>query len=219
MITNKSMSDQHVMCNYQKGESQGVELLKQLKTFAPSEEVAAEIAEQIEHEKRHDQLFAERLKDLDIDCRGMNDSLVGVYDLAQECVDAKDWVSSITIQAVIEELAMSTFSEHFGEQDPETQEILKGIIAEEVLHLEFGMRELTKITQAENADENRAKMRAIHLKVIQLLKDSFSDTSYSKTEHKILLKTAIKAYKNHKARLATIGVELPKINEALFAAA
>jgi 1,2-phenylacetyl-CoA epoxidase catalytic subunit len=195
---------QEVLCQYQKGEEKGVGLLRALKTFAPSEDVAREIDLQITDELKHDYLFAGRLRDLDIDCEGLKGSLNSVYDLAQECVDKKDWVSAITIQTVIEELAMATFNHHLPELDEDSQRILRLVIQDEGRHLEFGLRELQKV-----AAGNEEKIRAIHMRVAEIFKSSFKDNDYSADEHKVLQETVMRAYKLHKKRLSGIGVKLP----------
>lgn len=206
------MQDDDVLCNYQKGEERGVTLLRQLKTFAP-EEVTEEIAAQIIDELKHDRLFSGRLKDLDIDCFGMNHSLEAVYDLAQACVDRKDWAESITIQAVIEELAMATFTDHLQKLDSETQEVLREIIHDEARHLAFGIRELSKIARG-----NEAKIRSIHLRVLEIVMTMLKDKRFTKEQIGRMRRTAVKAYKMHKARLSRIGVEIPqvKLKEVLF---
>ncbi len=195
-----------ILCQYQKGEERGVGLLKALKTFAPNEETVREIDLQITDELKHDYLFAGRLRDLDIDCEGLKGSLNSIYDLAQKCVDEKDWVASIAIQTVIEELAMATFNHHLPELDEDSQRILRLVIQDEGRHLEFGMRELSRVIEG-----NEEKVRAIHLEVAEIFKASFKDNDYSAKEHKILQETVKKAYKLHKKRLATIGVKLPSM--------
>ncbi|MDP3975733.1 MAG: ferritin-like domain-containing protein [bacterium] len=193
---------QHILCEYQQAEEKGVGLLRQLKTFAPTEEVAEEIAEQVEDELRHTRLFAERLKDLDIDCETLMEALAGIYDLAQECVDKKDWVRSIAIQTVIEELAMATFTNQLGKQDEETESVLREIIVDEQRHLEFGMRELNKVRQG-----NEEQIRDIHLKVGKIFILAFAENRLPQS----IRNTAKKAHKMHQQRLRKIGVEVPGI--------
>ena len=209
-LNHYSMQDDEVLCNYQKGEERGVTLLRQLKTFAP-EEVTEEIAAQIIDELKHDRLFSGRLKDLDIDCFGMNHSLEAVYDLAQECVDRKDWIQSITIQTVIEELAMATFTDHLQELDPATQEVLREIIHDEARHLAFGVRELSKIAKG-----NEAKIKQIHLRVLEIFIATLKDKRFTKDQIGRMNKTVVKAYTMHKTRLSRIGIKIPTVKEALF---
>lgn len=202
-----------ILCNYQKGEERGVGLLRSLQNFAPNSQVAAEIGDQIIDEMKHDRLFSTRLKDLDIDCLGMNNSLEAVYDLADDCVARKDWVESITIQTIIEELAMATFTEHLRELDEKTQVVLNEIIQDEARHLQFGIRELKKIADDEKySTENREKIHAMHQKVLTIFRSTFKDNSYTPEEHAQLIKTVTKAYKMHRQRLAVIGIEIPKID-------
>lgn len=203
------MAEEDILCNYQKGEEKGVGLLVQLNTFAPSE-VRQEITEQIVDERKHDRLFSGRLKDLDIDCFGMNHSLEAVYDLAQECVDQKDWVSSITIQTVIEELAMATFTDRVLTLDADTQVVLREIIHDEARHLQFGLREMEKF-----AEGNEEKIRAIHMRVLKIFLATFNDPKHSKEDLKRLTKVVKKAYRMHKVRLGRIGVELPDIKKVV----
>lgn len=198
------MTKAHVLCQYQQGEDRGVGLLKELYTFAPNNEVAAEIAIQIEDEIKHARLFAERLQHLDIDCEGLKRSLESLYELAQECVNSKDWVASITIQTVIEELAMATFTEHLPEQDEDTQAVMREIIEDESRHLAFGIREMAKI-KAGNED----KINDLHGKIVKLVMRAVTDKSYSLAERGVLVKTMLKAYKMHVARLNELGLELP----------
>lgn len=202
------MKKENVLCNYQKGEERGVWLLIQLKTFAPVD-VRKEIAAQIDDERKHDRLFSSRLKDLDIDCFGMNNSLEAVYDLAQECVNRKEWVESITIQAVIEELAMATFTEKVRELDPKTREVLLEIIHDEARHLAFGLREMAKFAKG-----NEEKIRRIHLKVLDIFLAVFKDSRYTLQELGRLTKTVTSAYRMHKARLSKIGLKIPTVNNA-----
>lgn len=201
------MPKAHVLCQYQQGEDRGVDLLKQLHDFAPNEETAAEIAVQIEDEIKHARLFAGRLSALDIDCEGLKKSLESLYELAQECVDKQDWVASITIQTVIEELAMATFTEHLPEQDEDTQMVMREIIEDESRHLAFGMREMAKIK-----DGNEEKINALHEKIVKLVMHAVTDSSYSVAERGVLVKTMLKAYKMHSARLKELGLDLPTVS-------
>lgn len=200
------MTQAHVLCQYQQGEDRGVDLLRQLYSFAPNQDVAEEINLQIEDEIKHARLFAERLQDLDIDCEGLKKSLVSLYDLAQQCVDKKDWVESITVQTVIEELAMATFTEHLAEQDEGTQIVMREIIEDESRHLAFGLREMAKFKAG-----NEEKINALHKRVVQIVTQAVKDSSYSIQERKILVSTMLKAHKMHDARLKELGLSLPAI--------
>lgn len=200
------MPQAHVLCQYQQGEDRGVDLLKQLHAFAPNAEVAEEINLQIEDEIKHARLFAERLQHLDIDCEGLKKSLESLYDLAQQCVDRKDWVESITVQTVIEELAMATFTEHLNEQDEDTQVVMREIIEDESRHLAFGLREMAKFKEG-----SEARINTLHQQVVKIVTNAVKDSSYSLQERKILVKTMLKAYKMHDARLHELGLSLPPI--------
>ncbi len=200
------MAKAHVLCQYQKGEDRGVDLLKELLEFAPNEGVAQEIESQIVDEIKHARLFAERLSDLDIDCEGMKKSLESLYDLAQECVDEKDWVSSITVQSVIEELAMATFTEHLTKHDVATQEVLREIIEDESRHLAFGIREMNKFKAG-----NEEKINALHNKMLKLVIEALDDSSFTAVERVGMVKTMTKAYKMHSVRLKELGISLPNI--------
>lgn len=203
-----------VLCQYQAAEDRGIDLLKQLRTFAPSEEIGKEIDQQIIDETKHERLFSERLDHLEIDCQGLNNSLEDIYDLAQKCVDEKDWVKSIAIQTVIEELAMATFTEHVEELDEDSQTVLREIIQDEARHLEFGLRELDKVREG-----NEEKIEGIHKQVLEIFQTAFVNGSYSKEDLPIMVKTVTKAYGMHKKRLGGIGIQIPEIDVASIAAA
>lgn len=203
-----------VLCQYQAAEDRGIDLLRQLRTFVPNEEVGKEIDQQIVDETKHERLFSERLDHLEIDCQGLNNSLEDIYDLAQSYVDQKDWVKSITVQAVIEELAMATFTEHVDELDDESQTVLREIIQDEARHLEFGLRELDKVREG-----NEPAITAVHQKILDIFKDAFVKGTYSKEDFPIMVKTVTKAYSMHKKRLGAIGIDIPDVDMAAIASA
>src|SRR3989338_7076373 len=96
------MVSQHILndsiCTFTRGEEQGVHLLKELVRFAPDDDVAKELVQQIKDEVKHANLFGTKLAGLNVDCVGLKNNLQQLYDFAQKCVDEKDWSKCIAIQ-------------------------------------------------------------------------------------------------------------------------
>ena len=199
------------LCDFQQGEDRGADLLRQLATFAPTIELKQQVLLQVKDEEKHHRLFSTRLKDLNIDCLGMDGNLESLYDLAQEYVNQKDWVGAITCQAVIEELAMASFIHAYPNLDPQSQLILQEIIADERRHLAFGIEQLkTFAAQKKNKD-----VREVHAKIRELAKGALNDKQQTEEAREQTKQILLNAYKMHKARLHDLGIEL-NFFQALF---
>jgi ribonucleotide reductase beta subunit family protein with ferritin-like domain len=196
------------ICSFAKGEERGVHLLKQLILFAPNNEAAFELRQQIEDEVGHEEIFNTRLKDLDIDCEGLSKNLDSLYDYAQTCVDEKDWVKSVSVQAVIEELAMASFIYRYPELDEKTQIVLKKVIEDEKRHLEFCITQLAKFADS----DSRARTEEVHKNAISIMRAAAEQEGLSKDQLNDAKEIMKKAYFLHYSRLKKIGIALPKVS-------
>jgi 1,2-phenylacetyl-CoA epoxidase catalytic subunit len=197
------------LCAFALGEDKGVDLLKQLLTFVPDRETAEQVIAQTTDEIKHARLFDTKLKDLDIDCNGLKKNLTQLYDYAQTCVDEKDWVKCMAVQAVIEELAMAAFTHRYPQFGKDVQKILEEVISDEKRHLEFGIRELNKYKDHQEA---REKMQTVHMKAAEIMLNAAREENLTAEEKKEAMTIMKKAYILHKGRLEKIGVALPKLS-------
>jgi rubrerythrin len=191
------------LCQFSKGEERGAHLLRQLLDFAPDEDVRRQVAQQVIDEERHHRLFSTRLQHLELDCEGMKKHLASLYDLAQACVDRRDWAECMAIQAAIEELAMASFGHAIKTMalDTETRTAIMSVIADERRHLEFGMGQLRQLAAT---PQEREKIRRIQEQAMALLRES-AVGGYAKKE------VLLQAYRAHQARCKAIGIDVPSL--------
>jgi rubrerythrin len=199
----------NALCHFSKGEERGAHLLRQLLDFAPNDDIRQQVAQQVIDEERHHRLFSARLKHLDLDCQGLKRHLSSLYDLAQECVDRRDWTECMAIQAAIEELAMASFGHALKtlQLDDETRATILGVIADERRHLEFGMGQLQAFAQDR---QGRSKIESVQREVIGLmLHTAKTDDAADRAARAAIM---LQAYRAHQARCKAIGITVPSIS-------
>jgi len=196
-----------VVCQFQRGEDRGAYLLRQWSEFAPTLEIKKAVIQQYKDEVRHANLFAGRLKDLEVSCSGLNSSLNSLYDLAQDCVDKQDWVQCVTIQVAIECLAMGSFSTVYKSCDEETKIILEEVIADEKRHLDWGLDQLNNV---KDDPQHLKKIKEIQKKTSRLfnclhLDPQLKEIEKAKEIHGLSRDIYI-------SRMNEIGIAIPKPN-------
>jgi len=197
---------------YAISEDLGVSLLTQMLEFVPGDEERKFLDGQIEDEKKHNRLFAQRADELGVEEKFFQDSLEKLYAFGQECVDKKDWLLCVACQSVIEELAFASFTAFFKRADQKTRGFLTEVMEDEKRHLEFALWQIGKWKKTK---EDAEKILELQQKVMQIFMEALhpdhlnrlftrDDQQYFKT----VLKTT---YAIHKERFKKLNLQVPEI--------
>lgn len=197
---------------YAISEDMGVSLLSQMLVFVPGDEERKFLESQIEDEKKHNRLFAERADELGATEKFFQESLQRLYEFGQECVNKKDWLLCMSCQSVIEELAMASFGAFYHRADEKTKKILTEVIGDEKRHLDFALWQIEKWTKS---DEDRKKILDLQHQVLQIFLDALEPERLrfqrSLEEQKYFKKVLKQTYALHKLRFEKLKLEVPAI--------
>jgi 1,2-phenylacetyl-CoA epoxidase catalytic subunit len=150
------------------GEADGAKLVHELPTFAPTihEKEFCKVWES--DEKKHEVLFAAILDEYNINRDSAKQSPLfdGIFKIAWQCVEEKDWVKCMTISAVIENIALEAGHYIHEVGDKPVQEVIDQILPDETKHLAFSNQQL-KLHATNGTKETNKKAKK---KIQQVLK-------------------------------------------------
>lgn len=181
---------------YAMAEEEGVLLLQKMVDFAPGDEEKQFVIDQVSDEQKHAKIF----KDLQIEEAPWYTSTRKLYELAWNVVNQKHWLKCMILQAVIEELAMHSFTESWKRADAQVKEKINEVIKDEQKHLAFATNQIKKLAKG-----NEELIQEVYAQLIRVIKDTMPQ------ENKKFLPILKKAYSVHKKRLSEIGVDFPLV--------
>ena len=182
------------------GENDGAKLIHALPAFAPGEHEKIFCGYWEQDEQKHDRLFHGILPEYGIKPDGFNPLFQGLFGIAWECVNEKDWVKCMAISAVIENIALTAGEYLYEHGDDPVKKVLDQILPDEKKHLGFSHQQL-EIYAKET--KNKEKIREV-LRKVKALSFSLGKKNLF-TTHDVAVSNA--AEKKLLAQLEIIGIK------------
>lgn len=147
------------------GENDGAKLIHELPAFAPEEHEKKFCKIWEADEQKHDKLFHEILPIYEIDPKGFNELFSGLFGIAWNCVQEKDWTKCMMIACCIENIALVAGEFLYENGDEPVKNVLEQILPDEKRHLGFTQQQLEKYTRIPS---EKKKIKEV-LKKVKLL--------------------------------------------------
>ena len=183
-------------------EADGAKLIHELPAFAPGKHEKEFCQHWEADEAKHETLFANIIDEYNIKQQKANPLFAGLFGIAWECVEEKDWTKCITIAAIIEHIALEAGMYIQEQGDDPVKKVIEQILPDEKKHLAFSQQQLQKYAQTEKEKIQEVLKKVKHLS-FQLGKQ------HKFTKHDIIV--ANRAEKKFLAALRTMGIQYPHI--------